>query len=287
MSLANTENDPDYWLSSPEDIRAALFELMHPDSHIVVRDPAERELAVQLLAIDKSTRSFFWLPRDYEGSDFAENDTRGLMAGTVFDVIGHGYSGVQIRFRISRPEVVRLDDGRSALWSGFPERLARIQRRRSFRAQVQVSGSQPGIVARWTPAALAAETYTFNIRDISIEGIGMRCNALLSDLPAPGETMKDVTLDFGDAGTLRTSLQVRNAYALGRQPGQPLPDGSTPHVDPALEGVKPPMAKSQTHGAHPPLTHLGALFVDLDARQETWLQQVVWRLEKQRNSSHE
>ena len=30
----------------------------------------------------------------------------------------------------------------------------------------------------------------------------------------------------------------------------------------------------------PPVSHLGAIFLNLDARQENWLQQVVWRLEK-------
>jgi len=35
----------------------------------------------------------------------------------------------------------------------------------------------------------------------------------------------------------------------------------------------------------PPVSHVGALFMNLNARQENWLQQVVWRLEKgaQRN----
>ena len=28
------------------------------------------------------------------------------------------------------------------------------------------------------------------------------------------------------------------------------------------------------------MSHLGAVFLNLDARQENWLQQVVWRLEK-------
>ena len=30
----------------------------------------------------------------------------------------------------------------------------------------------------------------------------------------------------------------------------------------------------------PPVSHLGAIFLNLDARQENWLQQVVWRLER-------
>ena len=30
----------------------------------------------------------------------------------------------------------------------------------------------------------------------------------------------------------------------------------------------------------PPMSHVGAVFLNLDARQENWLQKVVWRLEK-------
>lgn len=42
-------SDPEFLLTRPEDMRAALFELTHPDSHILVRDAADREMAVLVL----------------------------------------------------------------------------------------------------------------------------------------------------------------------------------------------------------------------------------------------
>ena len=57
-------SDPEFLLTRPEDMRSALFELTHPDSHILVRDAADREIAVLILGADKHTRQFFWRPRD-------------------------------------------------------------------------------------------------------------------------------------------------------------------------------------------------------------------------------
>ena len=44
-------SDPEFLLTRPEDMRAALFELTHPDSHILVRDAADREMAVLVLGL--------------------------------------------------------------------------------------------------------------------------------------------------------------------------------------------------------------------------------------------
>ena len=61
---------------------------------------------------------------------------------------------------------------------------------------------------------------------------------------------------------------MRNVYPISGQPMiQPgTPEDETPrHV--SLTG-------------EPPMSHVGAVFLNLDARQENWLQKVVWRLEK-------
>ncbi len=269
MLQDDLDNELNYWLTRPEEIRAALFELTHPDSHILVRDPADRELAVTILALDKDTSSFAWAPRDYAGADFAQNE-RSLLAGGVFDVVAQGYSGVQIRFRIPRPEIIRLDDGRPALLSPFPERLARIQRRRAFRAQASPASISQA-TARWSNEEDRGSV-EFRIRDISVDGIGLRSESALNALPEPGAVMEDVVIDFGQAGSLNTSLQVRNTYALGRQDPAGAPD------QPAAPSKPAPAAGDA------PISHVGASFVDLNARQENWLQQIVWRLEKHRGN---
>ncbi|MEI2418597.1 flagellar brake protein [Orrella sp. JC864] len=270
MSFDDLDAEPDYWLTHPQEVRAALFELTHPDSHILVRDPADRELAITITALDKDSQTLYWRPRDYAGADFAQNE-RSVLAGAAFDVIAQGYSGVQIRFRIPRPAVVHMDDGAAALASPFPQRLARVQRRHAFRAQTT---AMPGnrAWARWTPPD-CPRPLEFRIRDISVEGIGLRGQIALSELPAPGTVMEDVTLDFGQAGVLSASLKVRNVYALGRQPAAP--DAQ------AQADVQP---QAEAPAGEPPLSHLGAQFVDLNARQESWIQKVVWQLEKERGN---
>lgn len=263
-------SDPEFLLTRPEDMRSALFELTHPDSHILVRDAADREMAVLILGADKQTRQFFWRPRDYAGADFEQSDSMGLLSGTTFYFNATAYGGVQIRFRVQRPEVIHFDDGSAALMSPFPDRLARIQRRKMFRASMITSANRCS--ATWQPAP-TEKPLDFNMRDISVDGVGLRIDLPVNALPERGTVMESVQLDFGELGKFSADLEVRNVYPVSGQPmtAPESPDEEAPkHV--SLTG-------------EPPLSHLGALFLNLNARQENWLQQVVWRLEKgaQRN----
>ncbi|KAG0920165.1 hypothetical protein G6F31_020845 [Rhizopus arrhizus] len=73
----------------------------------------------------------------------------GLLSGTTFHFHATAYGGVQIRFRVQRPEVIQFDDGSAALVSPFPDRLARIQRRKMFRASLAGSANFARPVGRW------------------------------------------------------------------------------------------------------------------------------------------
>ncbi|MFD4840802.1 flagellar brake protein [Achromobacter sp. NPDC058515] len=263
-------SDPEFLLTRPEDMRSALFELTHPDSRVIVRDAADREMAVIILGADKHTRQFFWRPRDYAGADFEESDSMGLVSGTAFHFNATAYGGVQIRFRVQRPEVTHFDDGSAALMSPFPDRLVRIQRRKMFRASMIASSNR--CFATWQPAP-AEKPISFSVRDLSVDGVGLRANLAVPVLPASGAVMEGVLLDFGDQGKLSADLEVRNVYPIS---GQPMTQPEDPDA---------PAPKHVSLTGEPPLSHLGALFLNLDARQENWLQQVVWRLEKgaQRN----
>ncbi|PJM68145.1 flagellar brake protein [Achromobacter ruhlandii] len=258
-------SDPEFLLTRPEDMRAALFELTHPDSHILVRDAADREMAVLVLGADKQTRQFFWRPRDYAGADFEQSDSMGLLSGTTFHFHATAYGGVQIRFRVSRPEVIHFDDGSAALMSPFPERLARIQRQKMFRASLVTHANR--CQASWRPAP-TDKPISFSVRDISVDGVGLRAELAVQALPQRGTVLEDVQLDFGELGKLNAHLEVRNVYPIS---GQPMTQAASPD-EPA------PTHVSLT--GEPPMSHLGAVFLNLDARQENWLQQVVWRLEK-------
>ena len=258
-------SDPEFLLTRPEDMRAALFELTHPDSHILVRDAADREMAVLVLGADKQTRQFFWRPRDYAGADFEQSDSMGLLSGTTFHFHATAYGGVQIRFRVERPEVIHFDDGSAALMSPFPEHLARIQRRKMFRASLITNANR--CQASWQPDP-TEKPISFSVRDLSVDGVGLRVEMAVQALPERGSVLEDVRLDFGDLGKLSAHLQVRNVYPIS---GQPMVQADSPD-EPA------PTHVSLT--GEPPMSHLGAVFLNLDARQENWLQQVVWRLEK-------
>ena len=55
--------------------------------------------------------------------------------------------------------------------------------------------------------------------------------------------------------------------------------------DPAGTASEPAApAKPAPAAGEAPISHVGASFVDLNARQENWLQQIVWRLEKHRGN---
>lgn len=259
-------SDPEFLLTRPEDMRSALFELTHPDSHILVRDAADREIAVLILGADKHTRQFFWRPRDYAGADFEQSDSMGLLSGTTFHFHATAYGGVQIRFRVQRPDVIHFDDGSAALVSPFPDRLARIQRRKMFRASLITSANR--CEATWLPEA-QAKPLAFTVRDISVDGVGLRVGLATPELPQRGEVLEGVQMNFGDLGRLVANLEVRNVYPVS---GQPM---IAPGADP-----DEPAPRHVSLTGEPPVSHLGAIFLNLDARQENWLQQVVWRLEK-------
>jgi c-di-GMP-binding flagellar brake protein YcgR len=272
------EPDSDFLLTRPEEIRSAIFELTHQDCQTLVRDAADRETAILVLGIDKQTNHFFWRPRDFAGSDFATNDSRGLRVGTVLQFHGHGYGGVQIHFRVPRPELVRFDDGSAAFVSPLPERVSRIQRRKLFRASV--IGTAVRCAGQWRPDS-TVKPILFTIRDISVEGIGLRVERPATVLPIAGKIMEDVYLDFGDFGNITTDLRVCTVIPLS---GQPLPqaaEDASAQADTAAQAAPAPVPRPNLLTGDP-LTHIGAEFPALNGRQEAWLQQVVWRLEKAR-----
>lgn len=280
------ETPPDFTLTRPEDIRAALFELTHPDSHVVVRDAADRDVAVLILGADKQTGFFFWRPRDYAGAGFDARDRQEVMTGTVFHFIATGYGGVRIHFRVPRPQVIHFDDNSAAYISGIPDCISRIQRRKIFRAPL-------GAVKAGGHCRIGSDVpaIPFSVRDISVEGVGLRLPMRVGDLPQRGTILDDVELEFGEWGKLKARIEVRNVYPVSGQPeltraaadsDAPIDANSTMPV--GSEETRPAAVpnKSAAFDGSAPESHLGATFLNLSGRDEIWLQQVVWRLEKKR-----
>ena len=98
--------------------------------------------------------------------------------------------------------------------SPFPDRLARIQRRKMFRASLITSANRlrpPGSPRPRPPLA-------FTVRDISVDGVGLRVGLAAPELPQRGEVLEGVQMNFGDLGRLVANLEVRNVYPVSGQP---------------------------------------------------------------------
>lgn len=275
--MDNHQNE--FLLVRADDIRAALFELTHPDTHIVVRDTADREVAAVVLGIDRQTGYFFWRLRDYAGTSYASQNTTDLLTGAVFHFVATGYGGVRIHFRIPRPETVTFEDGSAALFSPIPERMSRVQRRKMFRASLAQSPVE--CLASWTLPDAPNGTVCA-MRDISIEGVGLRSNLPVSALPRRGDLLRNVKLEFGELGSIVIDLDVRNTYAInGNTSAHGIADDG---VDDAATRPAPDTLVPGKAAAENLESHIGATIVSLSARDEVWLQQMVWRLEKMRNA---
>ena len=165
----------------------------------------------------------------------------GLLSGTTFHFHATAYGGVQIRFRVQRPDVIHFDDGSAALVSPFPDRLARIQRRKMFRASLITSANR--CEATWLPEA-QAKPLAFTVRDISVDGVGLRVGLAAPELPQRGEVLEGVQMNFGDLGRLVANLEVRNVYPVSGQPMiAPGADGRTraaPRVADGRAAGQPP-----------------------------------------------
>jgi len=265
-SLLN--NDLNYMLTDVDDIQSALFELGHADSRITVSNVVDQKIAVEILALDNARRRFYWRPRDYAGADFARSELQGMFVGSTFRFQADGYGGVQVHFRVSKPQLVRADDGSPALLSPFPDQLKRIQRRNAFR--VQVAQARLVATATWQPD-LTRAPMVFQVRDLSIDGIGMRGNHPIATLPEVDTRMKGLVLNFGRHGEMEVDIVVHNLYPLSKQG-----DEEEQSDDAVLRYPSYPEAS---------LSHVGGRFIYLDKRQETRLQKIVWALEKARAAS--
>jgi len=244
-------------LNHVKDIQTTLFELCHADSMTIVRNAAGHEIAVEILALDNAAQCFYWRPRDYAGSDFASSDQQGLLASSVLHFDGRSYGGIQIIFQVDRPQIVRADNGTPALRSHFPTSLIRVQRRGAFR--VQLDGTRIAAHAIWQPDAEPNHfPLKFQIRDLSINGIGMRIEQSLATRLPVGSQMRRVTLHFDKHGDIQADLAVHNLYLLHAQSEK----------------------SSDTLVAH-----LGASFIGLDAHQTGRLQRIVWAIENARRQA--
>lgn len=235
-------------LLQPAEIRAALLELIHPDSRIMLRDSLDHEVQVVLVGVDRMTGGFFWRPRERADLPGGLPDRIGMLTSTAVHFAATGYDGVRMHFRAPLPQIVTFADGSVTYFSPLPERLSRVQHRNMFRTTL--AHCPVRCSAAWMPPSMAHALH-FIVHDISVEGVGLRSTCGIEQLPKRGELMRNVRLTFGTSGSLTVDLDVRNVSSR------------TDDADPAQDA-----------------SHLGALIIGLDIRDQVWLQQMVWRLEK-------
>jgi len=241
-------SNPNCLLLDPAEIRAALLELIHPDSRIMLCDPLDHEIQVIIVGVDRVTGGFFWRPREHTALPGMQPERIGTSTSTALHFTATGYDGVRMHFRAPRPQVVTFADGSLICFSPLPERLSRVQHRSLFR--VSLAHCPVPCRAAWMRPS-TTHVLHFAVHDISVEGVGLRSTCAIDQLPRRGDLMRNVRLTFGTSGSLTVDLDVRNVSSRDDEAG------------PALAA-----------------SHLGALITGLGVREQVWLQQMVWRLEK-------
>ena len=134
-----------------------------------------------------------------------------------------------------------------------------------FRASLITSANR--CEATWLPEA-QAKPLAFTVRDISVDGVGLRVGLAAPELPQRGEVLEGVQMNFGDLGRLvanRSAQRLSGIRAADDRAGS----------GPGRTRAAPRVADGRAAG-QPPRRHLP----EPGRAPENWLQQVVWRLEK-------
>lgn len=156
--------------------------------------------------------------------------------------------GVRVEFRTLTPRHTEFD-GHPAFVSSFPEVLFYVQRREYFRVDTPVlepcicSGELPGEAGR----------FSFEVRDLSLGGIGLRTTDERASVIEVGTQIPDVTLDLRAYGKLIVDLGLVAARVIDQ------PDGVRRY-------------------------HLGLRFDSLPGTAENTLQRYITQLEMKRRA---
>lgn len=229
----------DFRMSHPKEVINALRQLARRQDFMTVAFGRHGErIVTRILEVDESTGCFFY---DY-GASAAENQR---LQGSEENLFSGMQSGVHIQFACGRPEP-DMHDGLPAFRSQLPESVYRMQRREHFRVAMPIA--DPYICTARLPDQ---RQIRFDIVDLSLTGIRLRCtDAGIGEL-AIGTTLTDAVFDFRDLGSIESDLKI--AY----------------------------IHNSQTFTK--PIYHFGCRFLTLPKAKEASLQRMITYLELRRN----
>lgn len=237
-------HDPQFLLDNPVEVGSALKELQR-GAELIATEVAGELLQVTLTDVNVRARTVSFAP-------YGGQRERALMRGaSQLSFKGSAY-GTPMEFNLGPfaevEEVTDEGDERTVLRAAFPTQLYRLQRRQFFRAPVA-----PPNTRRATWRNPEGPTLQFRIQDVSLSGIGLRCEANTPGLPQDGQLMHPVRLDFEEHGSVEAWLQV-----VARR--------TTTEFD--------------TRRGHVDYVHLGCVFAEPDNQREAFLQRLVFLLEQ-------
>jgi len=236
--------DPQYLLDNPVEVGSALKELLRGADRLCTTYGGE-VLPVYLTDINVRRRTVSFLP-------YGGDRERALLA-SASELLFEGTAyGTPIEFKLGALQEVDefSPDGhdRIVLQAPFPPQLYRMQRRQFFRAPVAPPNTRRAI---WKSPG--GRLLVFRIQDISLSGIGLRTEHSADALPAEGSLMHPVQLDFEEHGGIEAWLQVV---------------------------VRHTISEFDTRRGHVNYAHLGCIFAEPDGQRESFLQRLVFALEK-------
>ncbi len=237
--------DTPYLLTETREIASALNELARHAEQLSV-ERAAGPLGVVIHDVDVTRRRFRFHP-------FSANDVPALERAErlVFKGSAHG---AQVRFEIVGASLVReVDDPKLAtavLEAELPQQLYRVQRRAFYRCVIPASDRR---LATWRSPG--GQILQLQVHNLSLGGLGLRSPLDPELLPQPQGVLDNVSVDFGEAGTLHASLHVVERHPIV-------------HHDVVLGRVR-----------H---MHLGCQFLQDDRRRERFLQAIIRSVEGRR-----
>ncbi|WP_414443336.1 flagellar brake protein [Burkholderia sp. 22PA0106] len=194
---ATSEDDdslPDYGRRNPLEIGVQLRNLLNRGDFLTVRY-AGGQLVTRILAVDVRGGAFTF---DW-GALEAQNAQLLAAKRGAFEALP---DGVRVEFSIGTPTQVDFE-GRPAFLAAFPEVLYFVQRREYFRVDAPML--DPYIARGTLPDG---DSFTFEIDNISLGGIGLRTTDERAAALDPGVTLPDVELSLATHGKLSLDLQL-------------------------------------------------------------------------------
>ncbi|WP_246796184.1 flagellar brake protein [Burkholderia perseverans] len=196
LTEASGDDDslPDYGRRNPLEIGVQLRNLVNRGDFLTVRYSGG-QLVTRVLEVDVGAGSFVF---DWGA---AEGQNASLLAAPygIFEALP---DGVRVEFTIETPVATEYE-GQPAFLAKFPDVLYFVQRREYFRVDAPML--EPYIARGKLPEG---ESFTFEIDNLSLGGIGLRTGDERAAALEPGQVLDHVELNLAGHGKLALDLEL-------------------------------------------------------------------------------